>query len=33
MLFNSHGNDRLACAIGALLFAGLSFASALFPVI
>jgi len=33
MIFNSHSHDKLACAFGAVMFAGLSFAAALFPVI
>jgi hypothetical protein len=32
MIFNSHSQDKLACALGALMFAGLSFAAALFPI-
>jgi hypothetical protein len=30
---HSTSQDQLACAIGALLFAGLSFGAALFPLI
>ena len=30
---HSTSQDQLACAAGALLFAGLSFAAALFPLI
>lgn len=33
MLFNSKEQDQLACAFGALVFAGLSFGAALFPLI
>jgi hypothetical protein len=33
MLFKSHNQDQLACALGALVFAGLSFGSVLFPLI
>jgi len=32
MFTQSYGQDRLACAIGALIFAGLSFSAALFPL-
>lgn len=33
MFSQSHSQDRLACAFGALMFAGLSFGAALFPII
>lgn len=33
MLFNAKSQDQLACALGALVFAGLSFGAALFPLI
>lgn len=33
MLFKSHNQDQLACAFGALVFAGLSFGAVLFPLI
>ena len=33
MFIQSYGQDRLACALGALTFAGLAFAAALFPLI
>jgi hypothetical protein len=33
MFVQSYSQDRLACAFGALVFAGLSIASALFPLI
>lgn len=32
MFIQSHSQDRLACAFGALIFAGLSFSAALFPL-
>lgn len=33
MFLKSHTQDHMACAIGALVFAGLSFGAALFPLI
>ena len=33
MFIQSYGQSRLACALGALAFAGLAFASALYPLI
>ena len=33
MFSQSLSQDRLACAFGALMFAGLSFGAALFPLI
>jgi len=33
MFISSYGQDRLACALGALTFAGLSFVAALYPLI
>jgi hypothetical protein len=33
MFIQSHSQSRLACAFGALAFAGLSIASALYPLI
>mgnify|MGYP003577252584 FL=1 len=33
MFVSSYSQDRLACAIGALTFAGLAFAAALYPLI
>ena len=33
MLFNSKEQDQVACALGALVFAGLSVGAALFPLI
>ena len=33
MFISSHKQDQLACAFGALIFAGLSFGAALFPLI
>ena len=33
MLFKSHNQDLMACAFGALVFSGLSFGAALFPLI
>ena len=33
MFSNSHSQDQLACAFGAMVFAGLSFGAALFPLI
>jgi hypothetical protein len=33
MLFKSHNQDQLACAFGALVFSGLAFGAALFPII
>ncbi len=32
-MFEEASNDRLACALGAMLFGGLSVAAALFPLI
>ena len=33
MFSKSHNQDQLACAFGALVFSGLSFGAALFPLI
>lgn len=33
MLFSSKNQDQMACAFGALVFAGLAFAAALYPII
>lgn len=33
MFIQSYHQDRLACALGALTFAGLAFAAALYPLI
>jgi hypothetical protein len=33
MFIQSYSQDRLACALGALIFAGLSVSAALFPLI
>ena len=33
MFISSYSQDRLACAIGAMTFAGLAFAAALYPLI
>lgn len=33
MFSKSHKQDHLACAFGALVFSGLSFGAALFPLI
>jgi hypothetical protein len=32
MFISTYGQDRLACAFGALTFAGLSLAAALYPL-
>ena len=32
MFSQSYSQDRLACAFGALIFAGLSFSAAIFPL-
>ena len=33
MFISSYSQDRLACAFGAMTFAGLAFAAALYPLI